>query len=288
MADDRMFDELATFLLKRGYAIKSFPRGCFDIVARKGSQILLLKALADANAITQEHAEEMAKVAAFVQGAPLVVAERAGGELEDGVIYSRLGVTTLNLPTLQAAIDGRQPFVRSTKAGLVADIDGGMLRENREAQGMSLAEASRKVGVSRQMIQRYEQEGVEITLQKAEKMHRAFGSGVFARADIFKATAPAIDGKPSPITKKYVTLGFEASRTRKVPFDVIAKRGKEVILTEVGDKVDPNIMPLSQLLDAERLVIFRRRRPKDLPAMTEQEFMEFEEAEELVKFLKEF
>ena len=62
----------------------------------------------------------------------------------------------------------------------------------------------------------------------------------------------------------------------------------EIILTEVSDKVNPNMQPLSKLLDADNLVIFRKKKPKNIPSMTKKEFMEFEEANELVKFLKEF
>jgi hypothetical protein len=42
------------------------------------------------------------------------------------------------------------------------------------------------------------------------------------------------------------------------------------------------------LLDAERLTIYKKKKPKDIPALTKKEFMEFEKASELIKFLKEF
>ena len=75
--------------------------------------------------------------------------------------------------------------------------------------------------------------------------------------------------------------------TKKVPFDVMAKKEKELILTKVGDDVG-QLKSLSKLIDADKLVIFKKKKPKDVPALTKEEFMEFEKAKELVKFLKEF
>lgn len=290
-SDTLLFDELGMFLLKKGYLIKSLTSGCFDILARKGEQILLIKILKDANAISKEYAAEMRKIADYVQASPLIIAEKAGQALEENVVYARLGIFTLNFTTFKNAVDNKYPFVQSTKAGLVASIDGKKLRESRERQGLSINDLSRKVGVSHQMIQRYESANAEITMIKAAKMRSIFGNDIFKRVTIFSrqgSTPDEQDQDRNPITEKYRGLGFHATQTRKSPFDVIAKKGKEVILTDVGDKVDPNITPISRLLGADNLVIFRKKKPKHIPAVTQGEFMEFREAEELVKFLREF
>ncbi|MBI4150283.1 helix-turn-helix domain-containing protein [Candidatus Woesearchaeota archaeon] len=289
MAGDHLFDELGMFLLKKGYLVKSLTSGCFDILARKGEQILLIKILTDANAISKEYAAEMQKVAEYIHASPLIIAEKAGQALEDNVVYTRLGIYALNFQTFKNAVENKYPFVQSTKAGLVASIDSQKLRESRERQGLSLAEISRRIGVSRQMMQRYESESAEITLIKATKMRSILGNDIFKRVAVFERHAiPKEEPEKSPITLKYRKLGFRAIETKKTPFDVIAKKDKEVILTDVGDKVNPNIAPVSRLLDVDRLVIFRKKKPKNIPAITKEEFMAYQEADELVKFLKEF
>ena len=83
-------------------------------------------------------------------------------------------------------------------------------------------------------------------------------------------------------------MGFEASDAKKSPFDIIARKDNELILTEVGDKTRPDFSSLSKLLDADNLVIFKKKKPKDVPAVTKEEFLEFEKANQLIKFLKEF
>ena len=96
------------------------------------------------------------------------------------------------------------------------------------------------------------------------------------------------DSHTSLISKKYVELGFLATDPHNAPFDIIAKKEDELILTEVGDKRKPDLNSLSQLLNADKLVIYKKKKPKDMPAITKEEFLEFEKANELIKFLKEF
>src|SRR3989344_5789242 len=54
-----VLDRMNVFLLKKGFTIKNFTRSCFDALARRNSQILMIKVLEDANSITREYADEM-------------------------------------------------------------------------------------------------------------------------------------------------------------------------------------------------------------------------------------
>jgi len=69
---------------------------------------------------------------------------------------------------------------------------------------------------------------------------------------------------------------------------VIAKKDNEIILTEVGDKKHGKLHSIARLLDTDNLVIFNKKKPKDIPAVTKEEFLSFEKAKELIKFVKEF
>src|SRR3989338_5395854 len=147
---------------------------------------------------------------------------------------------------------------------------------------------SKKVGVTSRMIDIYEKGDSEITINKAMKIYDIFGHQVFNEINIFSGYKKIESRDNSDFSKKYITLGFEASDTKKSPFDVIAKKDNELILTKVGDKARPDFPSLSKLLDADNLVIFKKKKPKDIPAVTKKEFLEFEKANELIKFLKEF
>ena len=283
-----LIDKLGMFLLKDGFTIKSLTRSCFDLLARKQDKILLIKVLEDANAVSKEYSDEMNMVSSYIGAVPIIIAEKAGNKLENNVVYTRFDLYTLNFNTFVNSIRNKFPFVKRTQAGFTASIAGNKLRKKREEMGYSLNYLSKKVGVTSRMIDKYEKGDSEITINKAMKIYDIFGNEVFKEINIFAGNNKIESRYKSDFSKKYIDLGFEAADTKKSPFDIIAKKDDELILTEVGDKTRPDFPSLSKLLDADNLVIFKKKKPKDIPAMTKEEFLEFGKANELIKFLKEF
>ncbi|MEK6983562.1 MAG: helix-turn-helix domain-containing protein [Nanoarchaeota archaeon] len=301
-----LLDKVNIFLLKKSFTIKNLTRTCFDILARKDEQILLIKVLEDANSISRQFAQEMISVASYINASHLIVAEKAGNKLEDNVVYSRFEIYTLNLNTFINCINNKFPFIKRGHAGLTASLAGKKLKEKREELGYSLNALSKRIGVSARMITKYENENSKVTINRALKLCNLFGHEVFNEVNIFglqensdsrtEAVAPKTcgifdDARKSTvfdISKKYIQLGFDATETKKTPFDIIAKKDKELILTEVSDNVNPQMESLSKLLEADNLVIFKKKKPKNIPSLTRKEFMDFEEANDLVKFLKGF
>ena len=283
-----LLDKVSIFLLRKGFTLKNLTRTCFDILARRNEQILLIKVLEDANSISRQYSEEMITVASYINASPLIIAEKAGSKLEDNIVYSRFDIYTLNLDTFANSIHNRFPFIRRSKAGLTASVSGKKLRERREELGFSLNALSKKVGVTSRMMIKYENENSDITINRAMKLYNLFGHDVFNEVNVFVNSMQPQSRFETEVSRKYMELGFEATETRKTPFDIIAKKDGEIILTEVSDKVNPQMQSLSKLLEADNLVIFKKKKPKDMPSMTKQEFMDFEKANELVKFLREF
>lgn len=283
-----ILSSIGMFLLREGYTIKSLTRTCFDLVARKQTTVLLIKILEDANSISEEYAEQMKNIGSYIDAIPFIIAEKAGNPLEKNIVYSRYGIYTLNNQTFENSIRGKFPFIRRTNAGLTANIIGSKLKQIREQEGLSLQNLAQKVGVSRRMIQKYEAGTSEIRVQKALRIYDVLGPSVFNRINIFSIHKD-IDLKPkTDISQRYNELGFDAIDTKKAPFDVIAKKEKDIILTEVGDKDPKQMSSLSRLIDANNLVIFKKKKPKNIPSMTKKEFLEFEKANELIKFLKDY
>lgn len=283
-----LLDKVNIFLLKRGFTIKNLTRTCFDILARKNGQILLIKVLEDANSITREYTQEMISVASYIEASPLILAEKAGSALEDNIVYTRFDIYTLNFGTFINCLNNKFPFIKRSHAGLTASVVGEKLKKRREELGYSLNSLSKKIGVTSRMMMKYENENSEITINRAKKLYDIFGHQVFNEVDVFSQQNPVVGKSETPVSKKYVELGFDAAETKKTPFDIIAKKGNEIILTEVSDKVNPQMQSLSKLLEADNLVIFNKKKPKNIPSVTKKEFMDFDEANELVKFLKEF
>lgn len=289
MKQRELIEQVCIVLLRERYTVKSLARSCFDIVARQGGRIILVKAVEDANTLSKEVVGEMVKVADYLSAVPFIVSEKAGFELERNVVYARHGVYTLNLETFENSVRNRMPFIKSSRAGTTVQLDADSLRQKREELGLSLNELADRIGVSRKMIQKYERGGAEITLMKAARMYDTLGNSVFKRIDMFsRQKRPQVTTcSGSEVTKKYTDLGYRSEDMTRSPFDIIAKRHKEVILTSVGDKVNPHTAKVSELLDADRLMLYRKKKPKDVPSMKKKEFLELEKAKELIKILKE-
>jgi putative transcriptional regulator len=284
----RIIDKLAVFLLKDGFTVKTLARTCFDLLARKQDKILLIKVLEDANAVTKVYTDAMMVVSSYIKAIPIIVSEKAGDKLEDNVLYTRFDLYTLNFNTFVNSIRNKFPFVRRTQAGFTVSVAGDKLRKKREEKGFSLNRLSKKVGVTSRMMDKYEKGNSEMTLNKARKIYDIFGHQVFNEINIFSGSNEIKSIYKSDFSKKYRDLGFEAFDTDKTPFDIIAKKNNELILTGIGDKPSKDFASLSKLLDADNLVIFKKKKPKDIPAITKKEFLEFEKANALIKFLKDF
>ena len=283
-----LLNNVNLFLLENGFTIKNLVRSCFDILARRKEQILLIKVLEDANSISRQYTEEMLAVASYIDASPLIITEKAGNKLDDNIVYSRFGIYTLNFSTFLSCVNNQFPFIKRSKAGLTASISGEKLKQRREEHGYSMNALSKKIGVTSRMITKYENGNSEITINKAMKIYDLFGEKVFNEVNIFVKFDQPMGKFETEVSRKYIELGFEATETKKTPFDIISRKDNELILTEVSDKVDPQMESLSKLLDADNLVIFDKKKPKNIPSMTKEEFMDFEKANQLVKFLKEF
>ncbi|MBI3026688.1 helix-turn-helix domain-containing protein, partial [Candidatus Woesearchaeota archaeon] len=277
----KLVEKVSIFLLKKGFTIKNLTRTCFDILARKSEQILLVKVIEDANSVSRQYTEDMVAVSSYIDASPLIIAEKAGDNLEENIVYSRFSVYTLNFSTFCNCVNSKYPFIKRSKAGLTASIAGSKLREKREGLGYSLNALSKKIGVTSRMIMKYENENSEVTINRAMKLCDLFGYNVFSEVNVFVKQQPQSKFE-SEVSRKYIELGFDATDTKKTPFDIIAKKDGEVILTEVSDNLDPQMQSLSKLLEVDNLVIFQKKRPKDIPSLTKEEFMDFDKANKLV------
>src|SRR3989338_2903991 len=165
-----LLDGVNIFLLKKGFTIKNLTRTCFDVLARRNGQILLIKVLEDANSVSRQYTEEMRAVASYIRASPLIIAEKAGSRLEDNIVYSRFDIYTLNFNTFLDCINNRFPFIRRSQAGLTASVVGKKLKEKREEFGYSLNALSKKLGVTSRMVIKYENENSEVTINRAMKI----------------------------------------------------------------------------------------------------------------------
>ncbi len=284
---ERLKDALALVLLRKGFLVKNVSGAC-DLLARKESQILMLKVIEDANSATQQSILELKKTATMLKASPVLISEKATKKLKDNVVYSRHDLDTVNVETFKNLLNEKPVFIRSKKAGLSAQIRGNKVRELREKNDLSLHACAKLLGVSPSMVRRYEQENAEVSIQRAIKMYDRLGADIFENITLGRYGTEDWIHSQTPIGRKYEVLGFNSAETKRQPFDIIARKEHELILTRVGEKINKNLDSISSLLGSRNLVIFERKKPRDFPALKKEEFLELGNASELLDFLRDF
>ncbi len=248
MKRDRVLEETRRGLAKTGFFL-SRPHGerglCFDFVARRDDNLLIVKVLQNVDALNKETAHELLEVARILEASPLVVGERSGtGSLEDGVIYTRFGVSILSRRTLGEFLEeGVPPFLYSAPGGLYVRLDADALRRLREERQVSLGTLADIAGVTRRTIQMY-LEGMSATMEVAMRLEEFLNESLVMPVDPFALLAdpaareerlPQIEGFEREMFERLERLGYRVLRTVRSPFDALSKHEETTFLTGVGE-----------------------------------------------------
>jgi len=218
------------------------PR-CFDLVARRGHILLLLKVLFNIDGLSMNSANEMKCLAGRLDCSPLVVGEKTCNRpLESGVVYIRYGIPSINLQTLHNLfVSEIPPLVYAAPGGLYVNIDGDALRETRTSRKISLGDLASKLGVSRRAINKYE-EGMSATVEVALKLESILDMALSHPIDLLHIDS---QNPPSPSPKFLspieravfmimIDIGFDVLPIVHAPFNALSQDKTATILTGVG------------------------------------------------------
>ncbi|MGQ4911926.1 MAG: transcriptional regulator [Candidatus Thorarchaeota archaeon] len=238
---------------------------CFDLVARRGEKLILVKILTNINALSAEDAMALQLVAHFFNATPLIVGQKTGrGNLDPGVVYKRYGVSTIAPSTFQRMISEEvMPREFSQKGGRYVALDGRKLREARLEQNLSSEELARCVQVSARAILAYENNEIEASTEVAERLaqrlERVLETDLMIPIDLL--TSPPQDseiegfrariesewsrqGEPGPdsfdreleqrVNRFFERLGMKVLWTDRAPFHVAAKEKGPPLISGVG------------------------------------------------------
>ncbi|MCF2139362.1 MAG: helix-turn-helix domain-containing protein [Candidatus Lokiarchaeota archaeon] len=232
---------------------------CFEILARHHSPRspnLLIKIVDNIDSIRNYYLNELKIVSHLIQALPLLIASRNRHSLlEDGSIYLRDGLVSLNFETFSNVIKNPQiPIAIAKQGGLFYNIDGeklARLRENRQISRKNLAE---KLGVSTKAISQYEKNRMRASSERAKKMEDILGESIILPLDFYlfiKDTLSSIklnDSLQRRITKKteefmkeineiVADTGFKVYWTRSSPFDLFIYEESDEDLTKIQYKL---------------------------------------------------
>jgi len=254
----------------------------FDIVARRGDQLLIVKVLSNVDAFSKENAEELQALGEALSAKPVLVGERSGsGIIDESIVYSRFGIPIVSLGTLRDyLVDGLPPFIFAAPGGLYVKLDGDLLRKIREERKISLGTLAEIAGVSRRTIQMYES-GMGAMIDATLRLEEFLDQQIALPVDMFspierserKEKEPAAhpvkeaEGFGREVYDSLRGLGFTIVTVSRSPFEALSQDEKAMILTGLG--VDDSklrakaeaVADISRVTQRSSVIFIERDRP---------------------------
>ncbi|KTG10767.1 hypothetical protein AUR64_06140 [Haloprofundus marisrubri] len=222
----------ADFVVSERCAVR--PKS-FDLAARRGEDLLLLKVLGNIDAFDAITGAEMRRLGNYLSATPMVLGMRTRDEdLKPGVVYFRHGVPVFNPDTAyDLFIEEVPPLIYAAPGGLYVDIDGDLLADERERRGWSLGRLASELGVSRRTVSKYEDgmnASIDVAIQLEELFEQPFSTpvSVLDGADeVHDADPTPQDPEADPEDAHVVTVltraGFDMHPTARAPFKAVGE-----------------------------------------------------------------
>ena len=245
------------------------------------SRVVFVKFRPNADKLMKEQAVRLGAVS-YVAGAdPLIVSVKSGSQpLEDGVIYTRRNLKVLTPNTLREYLEG-EALPKAEKGGLKSEINPEKMKSRMAELGLSSSQLAKELGVSREMVRRYESGSSEPSLRIADKLMELFGEEILVSSRYSFIHLPE-----NEYSSDLRRMGFEAEAPLQAPFDVIA-RGRELMIGVVEGLGFERKLGLldrfSELLNAHKFVIGESER-EGIPVIKPQELRSLGKKELLERF----
>jgi putative transcriptional regulator len=235
--------EDAGFLVSDRIAIR--PKS-FDLAARRGEDLVLLKILGNVDAFDSVTGSEMRRLGTYLDATPMVVGLRTRDEdLKPGVVYFRHGVPVVSPDTaMDLFVEGVPPLIYAAPGGLYVNIDGDLLSEEREQRNWSLGRLASELGVSRRTVSKYE-DGMNASIEVAVRLEELFDRPFSSPVSVLDGAEDVRDADPMPedpeadpddehVLGVLAAAGFRIHPTARAPFKAVsedADRREENVLT---------------------------------------------------------
>jgi len=260
MNKDVLTTRVADMLVQAGFVTSERcyvrPRS-FDLVARRGTLLLLLKILFNIDGLNEKTAIEVRRLSKYLLGSPLLVGEKTRDHrLERGVVYFRYGVPTVNINTLaDCLLNDVPPFVYAAHGGLYVKIDGELLRQLRLAQGLSLGALAEELSVSRRTVSKYEMDSMDTSIDVALRLEEIFNRELIKPVDMMATLAVNADLSPieDNVLRHLAQIGFEVVPTTQSPFNAVTQNDDLVVLTGVS-KYSSTMLKKAKLMSSLSVV----------------------------------
>lgn len=290
-----MIGQIRAILEEKGYLTSGCPGFySFDLIARKENGLLFVKALPNIDNLQPEQAEDLSALAKDLGAQVLIIGERTkGSSMQKRVVYERHGIPAITIETF-SELQENPPCIRAGRGGYYVEIDGGQIREKREALGYSIGYLARRVGVCRRTIVDCES-GRATTIEKAIMIEKELDAPVAKHIDLFslreeqeaERELPSFDGK---VVQKLSALGFQVAYAKRAPFNIIADEKSGTVISalhkEKAERISGLLTQISELVGASPVFILKSHAKKEIrgiPVVSEKELKKTHTPEELME-----
>ncbi|SEV82828.1 transcriptional regulator [Natrinema salifodinae] len=217
----------------------------FDIVARRGEDLILVKILANIDAFNEETGHEMRRLGTYLQATPLVIGLRSRDEdLKPDVVYFRHGVPVFSPDTAyNLFIESVPPLIYAAPGGLYVNIDGELLADERQDRDWSLGQLASELGVSRRTVSKYE-DGMNASVEVAMALEEMFDAPLTSPVDVLDGAEDVHESESTPddpeadpddeqVVAVFTRAGYRVHPTVRSPFTAVSEDedDSDVVLT---------------------------------------------------------
>ena len=215
----------------------------FDLAARRGEDVLLVKVLANVDAFDGATGAEMRRLGHYLNATPLVLSLRTRDEeLKPGVVYFRHGVPAVSPDTaVDLFVEGVPPLIYAAPGGLYVNIDGDVLEDAREERDWSLGRLASELGVSRRTVSKYE-DGMNASVDVAARLEEVFDRPLSSPVEVLEDANEVRDADPEPaepepepddegVVAVLAEAGYTVHPTERAPFKTVSEESDESLLT---------------------------------------------------------
>jgi len=238
MSRSALVGNVTTMLEDAGFAVSdrcAIRPKSFDIAARRGKDVVLLKVLANIDAFDGYTGAEMRRLGEYLEATPLVIGLRTRNEdLKPGVVYFRHGVPVLSPDTaMDLFIEKVPPLIYAAPGGLYVNIDGDLLSDARDEREWSLGKLANELGVSRRTVSKYE-DGMNASVDVAAELEEIFDRPLASPVSVLDGAEEVRDDVEDPeeaeadpddahLITVLTRVGFNVHPTMRAPFEAVSE-----------------------------------------------------------------
>ncbi|MDS0297608.1 transcriptional regulator [Halogeometricum sp. S1BR25-6] len=238
MSRSALVGNITAMLEDAGFAVSdrcAIRPKSFDLAARRGDDLVLLKVLGNIDAFDGETGAEMRRLGSYLSATPMVIGLRTRDEdLKPEVVYFRHGVPVMNPDTaMDLFLEGMPPLIYAAPGGLYVNLDGDLLADERERRGWSLGRLATELGVSRRTVSKYEDgmnASIEVAIHLEEMFDQPFSSpvSVLDGAEEVRSAEPTPEDPDADPDDEHVVhiltrAGFTVHPTARAPFKAVSE-----------------------------------------------------------------